>query len=368
MISKVTFLLDWCLRIALVSQTHFLYAQRAAPFTNCPAEFREADPQLRSPLLFDDGTEVKNTQDWLRRREEIKANWQALMGTWPPLIERPSIEWGERTQREAISHQRLRLQIAPNRFADGILLTPLGEGPFPAAFVPFYDPETSVGLSDKPHRDLAWQLAQRGFVSLAIGSPGGDAYQPDLDETAHCQPLSYLAYVSANIWNAMASMKSVDPGRIAIVGHSYGGKWAMFGSCLWDKYACAVWSDPGIVFDESRTSINYQEPWYLGRDPTVTRKRGLVRDDSPRTGAYKKLVERGYNLHELHALMAPRPFLVSGGAEDPPKRWSALGHAIAVNQLLGFNDRVSMTNRETHAPTAESNRQIVDFMVYWLKP
>ncbi|MCX7064856.1 MAG: sialidase, partial [Proteobacteria bacterium] len=163
-----------------------------------------------------------------------------------------------------------------------------------------------------------------------------------------------------------ASMPEVDAKRIGIVGHSYGGKWALFGSCLWDKYACAVWSDPGVVFDETRGSINYQEPWYLGFDPAVTRKPGLVRNDSPRTGAYKTLIATGHDLHELHALMAPRPFLVSGGAEDPPKRWATLNHAIAVNKLLGSEGRVAMSNREKHPPTEESNEQIYQFFEHWL--
>ena len=55
--------------------------------------------------------------------------------------------------------------------------------------------------------------------------------------------------------------------RPALVGHSYGGKWAMFASCLYEKFACGVWSDPGIVFDEARSNVNYWEPWYLGFDP-----------------------------------------------------------------------------------------------------
>ena len=103
------------------------------------------------------------------------------------------------------------------------------------------------------------------------------------------------------------------------MGHSFGGKWAMFASCLFEKFACAVWSDPGIVFDESRQDINYWEPWYLGLDPATRRAtRGLVTPENPRTGAYKRIFESGHDLHELHALMAPRPFLVSGGAEDTP--------------------------------------------------
>jgi hypothetical protein len=66
--------------------------------------------------------------------------------------------------------------------------------------------------------------------------------------------------------------------------------------------------------------------------------------------------------------MAPRPFLVSGGAEDPPKRWKALNHTIAVNKLLGYTNRVAMTNRDSHEPTAESNAQIYLFFEHFLKP
>ena len=74
----------------------------------------------------------------------------------------------------------------------------------------------------------------------------------------------------------------------------------------------------------------------------------------------------GYNLHELHALMAPRPFLVSGGAEDTPSRWRALNHTVAVNRLLGIEHRVAMTNRQGHSPTPESNEQIYQFFECFL--
>ena len=340
--------------------------QSLAPFTRPPAEFAEADEELRSPLLFSNGREVTTPEQWSQRRAEILAEWHALMGAWPPVIERPALETLETSRRENFTQRRIRLEIAPGRHELGYLLVPDGDPPFPAVFVPFYTPETSIGLTGEL-RDFAYQLARRGFVTLSIGSPGGDARKPVLSEGAQCQPLSYLAYVAANAWQALAALPEVDSERIGIVGHSYGGKWALFASCLWEKYACAVWSDPGIVFDETRGSINYQEPWYLGLDPEVTRKPGLVREESPRTGAYKTMMEQGRNLHELHALMAPRPFLVSGGAEDPPKRWAALQHALAVNRLLGHDDRVAMTNRETHGPTEESNEQIYRFFEFWLK-
>jgi hypothetical protein len=216
-------------------------------------------------------------------------------------------------------------------------------------------------------RDFALQLARRGFVALAIGTPGDDAYKPVL-HGAKCQPLSFYAYIAANCHTALAQRPEVDAARIGVMGHSYGGKWAMFASCLYEKFACAVWSDGGVVFDEKRPAVNYWEPWYLGLDPATTRKPGLVTPANGRTGAYKTIFEAGYDLHELHALMAPRPFLVSGGSEDTPARWAALRHAVAVNRFLGYEDRVAMTNRPAHSPTPESNEQAFLFLEHFLKP
>jgi len=60
--------------------------------------------------------------------------------------------------------------------------------------------------------------------------------------------------------------------------------------------------------------------------------------------------------------------LVSGGAEDQPKRWEALVHTVAVNRLLGFENRVGMTNRQGHSPTEQSNEQLCLFFEHFLKP
>ncbi|MEW6304726.1 MAG: prolyl oligopeptidase family serine peptidase [Verrucomicrobiota bacterium] len=337
-----------------------------APFFTPPAEFAGQLGAYRSPLKFNDGALAKSPADWAKRRQEILAQWHRLMGPWPPLLAKPKLEIVETARRDNFTQHKVRVEIAAGVLHHGYLLIPDGNGPFPAVFVPFYDPETSIGLKGE-FRDFAYQLTRRGFFSLSIGSPGGDARKPDVSG-AVCQPLSFLAYVAANCHTALAQRKEVDPARIGVVGHSYGGKWAMFASCLYDKFACAVWSDPGIVFDEKRPSINYWEPWYLGLDPGQTRKPGVITPERPRTGAYKVMMEKGRDLHELHALMAPRPFLVSGGSEDFPARWVPLNHAIAVNQLLGQTNRVAMTNRKDHSPNAESNEQIYSFFEHFLKP
>jgi hypothetical protein len=341
-------------------------ARRLAPFFRPPAELANKLGDYRSPLLFEDGKPVRTAADWGRRREEIRKVWHELMGAWPPPIDKPRIGYLEKERRDGLTQHHIRLEIAPERRTDdAYLLVPDGDGPFPAALVVFYDAATGIGRGKSSRCDFAYQLARRGFVALSLGSPPA-SYYPSKDK-AQLQPLSFHAYVAANCYNALTGLKQVDARRVGVVGHSYGGKWALFASCLDDRFACAAWSDPGIVFDEKRSNVNYWEPWYLGHELGRERKPGIPNEKNPRTGAYQKLIDRKRDLHELHALMAPRPFLVSGGSEDLAERWQALNHAVAVNKLLGYEDRVAMTNRKGHTPTEESNDQLYLFFDYFLK-
>src|SRR5699024_11210376 len=102
----------------------------------------------------------------------------------------------------------------------------------------------------------------------------------------------------------------------------------------------------------------YPPPWI-----NTWRERGMVADAK---GLYPKLIKEGHDLHELHALMAPRPFLVSGGSSDQIDRWIPLNWSIEVNKLLGYKNRVAMTNRPEHSPTPRSNQIAYLFLEYFL--
>ncbi len=341
-------------------------------FFSPPEEFKNDYGDFRSPLKFHNGGTINSVKDWDRRREEILNRWHETMGEWPDVITNQKLEILETIKRENFTQHKVRFYWLPNEQTEGYLLIPEGKGKKPAVISVFYEPETAIGMG-KPFRDFAYQLVKQGFVTLSIGTTEATAaktyslYYPNI-ENAQAQPLSMLAYAAANAWNVLAKAEGVDSTRIGIVGHSFGGKWAMFASCLYEKFSCAVWSDPGIVFDETKGSaVNYWEPWYLGYYPPpwsdTWRKTGLTENAK---GLYPKLIKKGLDLHELHALMAPRPFLVSGGSSDPPSRWKALNHTIAINKLLGFNNRVAMTNRPEHSPNKESNEQLYRFFEYFL--
>ncbi len=344
-----------------------------APLFSPPAELKDDLGAYRSVMKFRSGRPVRSAAEWAERRREILGEWHELLGPWPPLIEKPRITHLGKEAVENFTRHKVDIQVAPDRTTVAYLLIPDGGGPFPAVLDVFYYPEDGAGLKPEKRRqnDFGYQLAKRGFVALCVGQKpwikDADLYYPSF-EKAQLQPLSYLAYVSANCHTLLASLPEVDPKRIGVVGHSYGGKWSMFAGALWEKFAAVAISDPGIVFDEKRSNVNYWEPWYLGHEPgKEPRKRGLPDAANPRTGPYKRMVEAGRDLHELHALIAPRPFLVSGGSEDKVERWKALNHTIALNRLLGFEGRVGLSLRDGHAITPEASDQIRLFFEHFLK-
>ena len=365
-----------------------------ASFFECPNNLRSKMGDYHSPLDWKNGSVVSTPQQWQKRRKEILDTWHKIMGPWPELFTKPAFEQIAVSRREDITQRQLKLGIGiGGEMVDAFMLIPDGDGPFPAVVVPYYDAQTGIGKGI-PLRDFGWQLAKRGFVTLSIGKPNSGVNFDNPREAGHrgqyfgseekvvtTQPLSALAFAAANAHTFLASRPEVYPDRIGIVGHSFGGKWSLFASCLHEKFACAAWSDAGIVFDERDRrkenpggSVNYWDRWYLGftlgdrnTSNQSQRFRKLPSEGEPRTGSYKELIEGGHDLVELHALMAPRPLLVSGGTADRPERWAALNHLIALNNMLGFKNRVAMTNRDTHAPNEESNQQIYDFFEWWLK-
>lgn len=327
----------------------------------------------RSVLFMRDGTRITTENEWKQRRREIRDEWLSIIGEWPEIIKGQRMELVDSVTDGDITRYTVSFNWLPGQKTTGYLLVPHRCGnPLPAVITFFYEPETSAGLGGKPYRDFALQLARRGFVALSLGSTETTRdktyglYYPSIED-AVMEPLSAMAYAAANAYEALALDDRVDASRIGVMGHSYGGKWAMFASCLYDKFACAAWGDPGVVFDETKAGyINYWEPWYLGyrRQPWVD----VWREDGYRyaVGAYKVLRSNGHDLHELHALMAPRPFLVSGGFSDGQERLPVLSRTAEVNRLLGYENRIYFTQRPLHDPDAEANEVIYAFFIQFL--
>ena len=89
------------------------------PYFQPPKEFAGQFGNYRSPLRFDDGSPVKTVQDWPRRRQEILSYWHRELGPWPPLIDRPKIEYVSTSPRENFSQHKVLVQIAKDQTVPG---------------------------------------------------------------------------------------------------------------------------------------------------------------------------------------------------------------------------------------------------------
>ena len=116
------------------------------PFFAPPAQYASDFGGYRSPLVFNDGTPVKTPVDWQKRRAEILATWRNLLGVWPPLIEKPKVEYLEQQHRDNFTQHKVLVESAPGgQTVAGYLLVPDDEGQGPAN--PIRNPQSEMPVS-----------------------------------------------------------------------------------------------------------------------------------------------------------------------------------------------------------------------------
>src|ERR1041384_776850 len=225
--------------------------EKIGPLFAPPESLKDDVGKFRPVLQRENGEFVKKAEDWPVRRVEILKKWNELLGPWPPLLEKPVSQEQFKESVEGFVRRRIELEVAPGRKTAVYLLTPEGKGPFPAIIDVFYYPEDGAGIKAdvRQQYDFGYQMVKRGFVALCLGQnptaprENADLYYPTWDK-AQLQPLSYLAYVAANAHMYLSQRADVDPKRIGVVGHSYGGKWSLFAGALYEKFAAVCISDP----------------------------------------------------------------------------------------------------------------------------
>ena len=173
-------------------------------------------------------------------------------------------------------------------------------------------------------RRFARHLVERGYVAMVqrwafegfLEAEGVDPEQTDLASryapavarqrriAPQQKGMGRVVWDAARIVDYVSGLDFVDPQRIACMGHSLGGKMALYAAAFDRRIAAAIGSDLGIGLSFS----NWDAPWYLGPE---------VREpDFPR------------DHHQLLALIAPRPFLLIAGEEaDGERSWPYLNAA-----------------------------------------
>ncbi len=240
-----------------------------------------------------------------------------------------------------------------------LIMTPLRlKGPTAGVLVPFYDPDRVCGYDLKtktklpPARNSAafgLHLVQQGYVVAAVeaypfnvltpaeqaASKGGmgvwrDAAAKLAKQHPQWTGMGKLVYDTRLACKVLGEAENVDPARLAIMGHSLGGKMAFYAGCLDPRFKAIVASDFGIAWD----ATNWADPWYFG-------------------AKLKPMRAEGFSHEQLLACAAPRSFfLIAGQFDSPAVSWPYLAEARKVHLLYGKDDSVEMFDHHTgHQPS-----------------
>jgi len=250
--------------------------------------------------------------------------------------------------------QLIDLAIEPN-FPTRILITaPVRKpaGRLPVIIVPYYDVDTPAGadLGGRRYtpggtRAFARLANQRGFLAVSIkwyGEADAEGYDEAVYQMAKrhpgVTPMGKWIWDLQRVVDYLLTRPDVDAAKIGIIGHSLGGKMALYGAAFEPRIKAVVASEPGISLKFS----NYQDFWYFGK-------------------AIEKLPADA-DQHELIAQMSPRPFLlIAGESADGDKSWPFLA---AAQQNYANKTHVGMINhRSGHSPTEAS----VQLAMEWLE-
>ncbi|HET6882812.1 MAG TPA: alpha/beta hydrolase [Pirellulales bacterium] len=315
-----------------------------------------ADPPARLPrdnlLVYrgnaDETLPVRNVADWEKRRAEIVAGMQLVMGKLPGDEKRCKLD--VQIEEEADGGKYVRRLITycsePGGRVPAYLCIPkqaLEKNAQPVPAVLCLHPTDNVvghgvvvGLGGKANRNYASELADRGYVTLAPSYPLLAKYQPDLKK------LSWESGTLKAVWDNMrgldllTSLPYVRPDGFATIGHSLGGHNSVYTAVFDDRIKVVVTS---CGLDSYLDYMNGAEKvWFPEAGWCQTRY-------MPRLADYRnRLQEIPFDFSEMIGALAPRHVFIVAPKGDSNFRADSVDRlataARAVFALYGKADNL----------------------------
>ena len=293
---------------------------------------------LPNVLEFDDGSSVTSVEDWQRRRQEVLTILETYqLGKTVPPPPKMTIEEVSAARDDGLGGtvRQVRLVYGPSALAvsaeealayckDSCMyrtvhlnvecFIPDGQGPFPAIV------EVGNHPSDRLANTLALRSSRRDYVVCIFNSV--EAFAAHHVYAGHnITELGWWAYAAGRCLDYLSHLDMVDPDKIAVIGHSRGGKMALLAAALDERFAAVIASHTG-------TGAGTVAPWRyagekFGAETLEASTRYYPYWNHPRlrffAGRENKLP---FDSHFLMALVAPRPMLVTeGDADDVGEPW-----------------------------------------------
>lgn len=195
---------------------------------------------------------VVSVADWQRRRADIVANMQLVMGPLPDESRKPPLDLEVVGEEDFPAFVRKKVFFAVEDWdrLPAYLLVPKGLRAKAPAMLCLHPTSVLgkgmvVGLGDKPHRNYAEELAARGYITLAPDYPGFGGY---VETRKALYAHGYVSCTMKGIWNhrrcidLLESLPEVDPERIGCIGHSLGGHNTLFAGVFDERIRVMVTS------------------------------------------------------------------------------------------------------------------------------
>jgi hypothetical protein len=263
-----------------------------------PVNFQDKLPDL---LVDQSGNSINSIGDWKEKRRLIIKNWSSYLGMLAQDPVPPMIRILKEEIVEDLTRQFIEYENEPGVFVKAYILKPQNIKKQLPGVVALHSTSDNqmlciAGVEKGEIPPQGYNLAKLGFIVICpmcfLWRDRGDRnYEEQTKRFQLSHPgskgMAAMLYDARRAVDVLENIKEVDRERIGTMGHSLGGKEALYLGAFDDRVKVIVSNEGGIGIDFS----NWDDPWYLGND----------------------IHNFNHAHHELLALCAPRPFLLIGG-------------------------------------------------------
>lgn len=324
--------------------------------------------ELPNPFIFENGKKVTNQADWQDRRQEIAAAIIPLQyGGMPPVPAKTELEILHESGNPGNGGRYLTCRVKivdPPTFSFlTTMLIPAGEGPFPLVI---NGDACWRYLTD----DIAAEIIANGMILAQFNRVeiAADNLSTARDNGIYLKyPAGEFGALAAWAWgyhrviDALQNLSAVDQSKIAVFGHSRGGKASLLAGATDERIALTAANDSGAGGagcyrwqgeDSERLADHLANfPYWFGQ----RLKEYIGRE-----------AELPFDQHYLKSLVAPRALFTTEALADlwanPSGTWQTHMAAHEVYQFLQAEERIGICYREgEHAHTLQDWQNFLAF-------
>jgi hypothetical protein len=324
--------------------------------------YRESDVppyQIPDPLVCADGTRITTKEQWEKkgRPETLELFRKYVYGRSPKpgQVSFATLTSDPKALDGRATHNRVKITITDAAksfsFETSLLIPNTATGPVPA-FILINNRPTASADPTRKQKDGFWpaeDIIAHGYATAVFETNAVDPDKADAASRAKGVRAVFnagtpgqdaWATIAAWAWGAsrvldyLQTQPRIDSSKVAVIGHSRGGKTALWAGAEDTRFALVISNDSGCggaalskrIFGETVKTINRGFPYWFCDN-------------------FKKYDDREGDLpveqNQLLALIAPRALCV-GSAEadfwaDQRGEFLSLAHASPVFALYGFN-------------------------------